>query len=362
MRVYFLDRIRVILTILVIAHHSAITYGANGSWFVKLAPEHGSTALGLTLFAAVNQAFLVGFFFLIAGYLTPSAYDRKGWVAYTRDRMLRLGLPLLVFGFIIGPLTASIAGKGWNFASDWLGSMTQLRFVIGPMWFALALLAFSLVYVAWRLAVPVRPGPRRPIPGLTAWTIAALAVGLAALFIRQFVPVGEEVLDRQLGYFASYIFLFAIGCVAERYGWLERVKQRHAVPWLIACAVAMLLLPLAIIVGAAPGTTSFSTGFSLPAIFHAFWEPVVAWGIIAGSLWYCQLRWGERDRRWGFASRQCYGAFIVHPPVIVTLALVMQPLPLPAVAKFVLLTTAGSVASFTLSWALRKIPGVRNVV
>lgn len=363
MRAYFLDRIRVILTVLVIAHHSAITYGASGNWFVKLAPDNGPTALGLTIFVAVNQAFFMGFFFLISGYLTPSSYDRKGWAAYLRDRMLRLGLPTLCFGLVLGPLTVAIAqSRGWGFVAEWFSMMGQLRFVLGPMWFAYALLIFSLAYVAWRRLMPVKPSPKRPIPPLATWIASAMAVGLAALVIRQVVPVGEEVLNLQLGYFASYVFLFAVGCVSERYGWLERVKQRHAMPWVIAAAVAISMLPVALGVSEALGQTEFATGFSPPAVFYAFWEPVVAWGLIAGALWYFQMRWGERDRRWGFLSRQSYGAFILHPPVIVTIALVIDPLPLPAILKFVLLAITGTAASFGLSWLVRKIPPVRYVV
>jgi len=363
MRAYFLDRIRVILTILVIAHHSAITYGASGSWFIKLAPEDGPSALILTLFVAVNQAFFMGFFFLISGYLTPSSYDRKGWAAYMRDRLLRLGLPVLVFGFVIGPLTVAIADtRSWDFVPQWMGLMGQLRFVMGPMWFAYALLIFTLGYVLWRRFVPLAPGPKQPIPDHVSWILSALGVGFAALVIRQFVPVGAEVLNLQLGYFASYVFLFVVGCVAERYGWLENVKRRHAMPWLIALVVAIPLLPVALILGEALGQTNFATGFSFPAVFYAFWEPVVAWGVIAGALWYFPLKWGERDRRWGFLSRQSYGAFILHPPVIVSVALLMEPLPFPAIVKFPLLVAAGTVISFALAWAMRKLPLVRNVV
>ena len=363
MRAYFLDRIRVILTILVIAHHSAITYGASGSWFITLAPEDGPSALALTLFVAVNQAFFMGFFFLISGYLTPSSHDRKGWAAFTRDRLLRLGLPVLVFGFVIGPLTVAIAdSRNWDFLSRWFALMGQLRFVMGPMWFAYALLIFTLAYVIWRRFISVKPGPKRPIPDHVTWLVAALAVGLSALIIRQVVPVGEEVLNLQFGYFASYVFLFVVGCVAERYGWLESVKRRHALPWLIALVIAIPLLPVALIVGESLGQTNFATGFSLPAIFYAFWEPVVAWGVIAGSLWYFQLRWGERDRRWGFLARQSYAAFILHPPVIVSLPLLMQPLPLPTIVKFLALVASGTAISFALAWATRKIPFVRNVV
>lgn len=362
MRAYFLDRIRVILTFLVIAHHSAITYGASGGWFVKLAPGEGPTALLLTLFTAVNQAFFMGFFFLISGYLTPSSYDRKGWAAYTRDRLLRLGVPTLVFGLILGPLTVAIAASGWDFVGQWFTLMAQFRFIIGPMCLVFALLIFTLAYVLWRRLVAVKPGRKEPVPGQVTWIASALGVGLAALLIRQFVPVGEEVLDLQLGYFASYIFLFAVGCLAERYGWLETIKRRHAMPWIIALAIAIPLLPIALAIGGALGQADFATGFFLPAIFYAFWEPVVAWGVIAGSLWYFQLRWGGRDRRWGFLSRQSYAAFILHPPVIVTLALLMDPVPLPAIVKFLMLASIGGTISFTLAWAVRKLPFARDLV
>jgi surface polysaccharide O-acyltransferase-like enzyme len=140
------------------------------------------------------------------------------------------------------------------------------------------------------------------------------------------------------------------------------VKRRHAMPWLIALVIAIPLLPVALVVGESFGQTNFATGFSFPAIFYAFWEPVVAWGVIAGALWYFQLKWGERDRRWGFLSRQSYGAFILHPPVIVSLALLMEPLPLPAIVKFVLLVLSGTAISFALAWAVRKIPLIRTVV
>lgn len=360
MRAYYLDRIRIVLTILVIAHHSAITYGASGGWFLRLVDEEN---LPLTLLAAINQAFFMGFFFLISGYLTPSSYDRKGWLDFTRDRLIRLGPPTLFFGFVLGPLTVAIAEtRSPDFLGTWLSLMARFRFVIGPMWFAYALLLFSLCYVIWRKLVPIKPAPRRPVPGHRAWILAALGVGLAALIIRQVVPVGEEVLNLQLGYFASYVFLFALGCVAERYGWLEEVKRRHALPWVVAAAIAIPLLPVGLVIGEQLGQTNFATGFSFPAVFYAFWEPVIAWGVIAGMLWLFHLKFNEPSRRWGGLARQTYGAFIVHPPVIVTIALLLEAVPAPDTVKFLLLTISGALCSFALAWAIRKIPFVKRAV
>ena len=48
-----------------------------------------------------------------------------------------------------------------------------------------------------------------------------------------------------------------------------------------------------------------------------------------------------------------YGAFIVHPPVLVGLALAAQPLPLPAELKFILVFGAAVAASFCLA----AVPG-----
>ena len=59
----------------------------------------------------------MGFFFLLAGYFTPASLERKGYARFLGDRFLRLGLPLLAFIFILGPLTVAIVaahdGKGF---------------------------------------------------------------------------------------------------------------------------------------------------------------------------------------------------------------------------------------------------------
>jgi hypothetical protein len=84
------------MTALVILHHTAITYGGPGGWFWRENETSAApSSLLFTLFCATNQAYFMGFFFLLAGYFTPRALERKGYKAFLRDRVLRLGLPLL---------------------------------------------------------------------------------------------------------------------------------------------------------------------------------------------------------------------------------------------------------------------------
>lgn len=216
------------MTALVLFHHTAITYGGSGGWFWReLDTSANPSSLLLTLFCATNQAYFMGFFFLLAGYFTPHSLERKGYTSFLKDRFLRLGIPLLAFIFILGPLTAAIvtAWQGDGFWPTIRFLWQHQRIINGPLWFAQALLIFSLGYCLWRalFGAPLATAKRTPvlIPAHRWWLLGAFGTALGALAIRQFVPVGENVFGLQLGYFAGYIFLFAIGIAAWRCDWLR---------------------------------------------------------------------------------------------------------------------------------------------
>lgn len=367
-RTCFLDRLRVVLTALVILHHTAITYGGSGGWFYREVQDSGApSSVLLTAFCAVNQSFFMGLFFLIAGYFTPGSWARKGVRRFVQDRLVRLGVPLLVFGFVLGPLTVALAATpaGESVVSAWGRAWAQGRFVIGPLWFAWALLLFSLVFAVWRL---VRAEPssdaERALPPSSAWLVAALAVGAAALALRQVVPVGQNVLGLQLGYFASYVFLFALGCSAWRYRWLERIDRRQAVRWgWIALATGPWLFGVAAWSGALQGQpVDFNGGLGLPAVVYAFWEPFVAWGMIALLLWIFRERFNAPSRAWQGWGAQAYGAFILHAPVLVGMSVLLADWPLAPLLKFALVGIGSTVLSFLGTAALIRIPGVQRVI
>jgi glucan biosynthesis protein C len=106
-RLLYIDNLRILLTILVVLHHTAITYGASGDWFFRDPGQISevSTIL-MTFFVAINQSYFMGFFFLISSYFTPGSYDRKGAGPYLRDRFIRLGIPLVFYVLVIGALVS----------------------------------------------------------------------------------------------------------------------------------------------------------------------------------------------------------------------------------------------------------------
>lgn len=367
-RTHFIDRLRVVLTVLVIAHHAAITYGASGGWFYREVRDAAAPAsLVLTVLTAVNQAFFMGLFFLIAGYFTPGAWRRKGTARFVVERLLRLGLALLVFGFVLGPLCVALAGlpTGQAVLPRWFALMREGAFVMGPLWFALALLLFTAGWLAWRWLRPLEAAgaSNRPLPRGRAWFVAALAVGAAALLLRQWVPVGSTALGLQLGYFASYVFLFALGCRAAGGRWLERVPREQARAWGWVSLLALPVLFVAVALAGSGGRpVDVNGGFSLPAVVYAFWEPFVAWGVIALLLYRFRIHFNQPAGRWRRWSAQAYGAFIVHAPVLVALSVLAADWQAPALLKFAAVTLASVLVSFALAGALRRLPGATRVL
>ena len=160
-RLFYIDHLRAFLAILVVIHHVALIYGASlpGYYYVEPPFTDPIAFQVLLVFVLVNQSWFMGAFFLISGYFTPSSFDRKGLSAFLKDKLLRLGVPILLFYFVLSP----ISFIGWNLMPvELTGIMTPLtwnsfwnvyldRTSIGPLWFVAMLLIFSFSYSIWRI-------------------------------------------------------------------------------------------------------------------------------------------------------------------------------------------------------------------
>lgn len=366
------------MTALVLLHHTAITYGAAGGWFYnELGPSGSVSSSLLTLFCATNQAYFMGFFFLLAGYFTPGSLERKGYGRFVCDRFLRLGVPLLVFIVILGPLTAAMvnAAQGGHFWGTFAWLWNHGRIINGPMWFVQALLMFTLVYCGWRAVAgaPLASTGRSPsaIPAQLWWIVSALAVGAIALAIRHVVPVGQNVIGLQLGYFASYIFLFVLGIAAWRHDWLTQLRWKHARWWIYGLVLSWPALPAALVLPAvlirarlikSGGSSNFAGGLGWPAILYAFWEPFVAWGLIAAWLLVFRATMNRPSAFWAWLNRRAYAVYVIHPPVLVGMALLLHGWVAPALLKFVAVGALSCTATWLVADPLVRIPGVRRVV
>lgn len=362
----FIDRIRVMLTMLVILHHTSIMYGGDGGWYLRFPHDDKLSKVLLTMMCAVDQSFFMGMFFLLAGYFTPASLLRKGMGGFVRDRLIRLGIPLLFFSFILGPFTIALAdtrgsSEIWQ---RWAQLIQDGVINPGPLWFAYALLIFSGVYL---LIHPLITGigkawSERSLSHRNLLTLIAVW-GCGAFLLRLWVPTGQEIGYLQIGFFSSYILLFFGGAAAAEQRLLEKITRALAKPWLVVSILTIpTLMVYAILSGALRGVKfDVHGGWTLPALFYAYWEAFVGTGIMLMLLWRTRIATAP-SALWQVMAPKCFGAFIVHPPVVVAVGLCVQPLQLHPLAMFALAGSASVVISFSIAAGLRRLPLLRHIL
>lgn len=74
-RLYYLDNLKVCLTVLVIMHHAGQAYGNGGAW--PYTPSNPAESMPwIWHFFSTNAAFFMGLYFFISGYFVPRSFDK----------------------------------------------------------------------------------------------------------------------------------------------------------------------------------------------------------------------------------------------------------------------------------------------
>ncbi|GLZ31960.1 hypothetical protein Lesp02_41480 [Lentzea sp. NBRC 105346] len=347
-RLWFVDNLRILLTALVVLHHVAATYSGLPAWYYTEQPTSGITGLLLTVFMLVNQAWFMGAFFLLSGHFTPGSYDRKGPRAFLCDRLIRLGIPLVVFYFVLNPIL--YLGTGHGGYLDTIGS--------GPLWFVLALLVFDGAYAAFRLAKPqVRQRDPRPLTFRAVIGFVPV-LALVTFALRTVIPIGftVPVVDFPTSaYLPQYAGLFVLGTLAYRRGWFHAVTARMGWAGLgLAVGATLVFLPLAL----AGGGDAWLGHGTLSSLFYALWDSTFAVGLVLALL---ALFRAKLNTQWRLADR-AFAVYVLHAFVVTAAGHALAVVDLSTHVKFALASLVVLPVCFLLAGLIRRIPGVRRVL
>jgi len=379
-RLAYIDNIRWTVIAMVVLMHTCVTYSGQGSWFyLEKTAQDVASVLVFGIYQSFAQAFFMGLLFFVAGIMIPVSYDRKGFLRFVADRTVRLGVPSLVFMLVLDPLLTVIrrlaAGTmDWTeFFRGYTGFVLSGRFLSssGPLWFAVALLAFSVVYAVVRLIAGLARGQaaQRPAAAPRTFTARAISIGavclivliaLIAFLIRLVQPLGTSVMNMQLGFFSSYVVLFVAGLWAGRNGLLQAIPSKLGRTWLwVSLGVR---LPLWMLLqgfgGALEGKGNlFSGGWHWQAAGIAIWEAFfcVAFGL--GLLVVYRDRANVKNRVTGLLSYTGFGVYAFHAVILVGISLLLRAMVMHPLAKTLVVAAAAWVASTAFAWVVRKIPG-----
>ncbi len=363
-RLFFVDNLRTFLIILVFLDHLAITYGSPyGLWYYHEGQLGFPEAAVYSVFQGIVQAFFMGLLFFLAGYFTPPSFDRKGPRRFLKDRLIRLGIPLIIFAIFIEPVVDYAVALSSGFNGSFLSYMsTYLPFGLGPLWFILALLLFDTAYAIWR-TFSSKPSKVYSFPTKRTIFALGLLIGAITFALRIVFPVdwSVPVLAFIPAFFPQYIAFFIFGLIAYRSNWILSLPRKTGDYW--GTVTSLLPLGVAGIFTASILTgASFLGGLTWQTAAYALWEQVFA---IAISIWlvvWFREKYNTQNRFLRILSDSSYTAYIVQTPVLVFLALSLQSIQLPLLLKFAIVSPIGVALCFLFAYLIRKIPKADTVL
>lgn len=337
-REYYLDKLKVFLTLLVIFHHSAAGFGgAHCGWaYQPSLDEYAGDWVGN--FLSVNFSYFMPLFFFISGYFVPASFDKAGAVTFIEKKLLRLGVPMLF-------ITASL--------SVFVG-----RLEVGHGWFLQHLLLFCLVYAVIRLLFPKwrmregKPGQ----PSMITLTLIFLGLAVANYFIK-----GAHYSDQwymvlgfirtEPNHYAANLLMFVLGVTAYRKQWLKNMSKTTG----LSCLILGLILSAIVFLRNDIPALRFTYS-------HWFWyESLMCITLCFGMTYLFKTCFNKSSALLRWMSAQAFGAYVFHLIILFALEYSLDPVYIGSL-KFAVLGALTTVLSFGLTWFIRLIPGLKKVL
>jgi glucan biosynthesis protein C len=340
-RYHALDALRAAMMFLGIYLHAVVAYSPNGGWLFK--PPQLTTTLDWSMI--VIHIFRMPVFYVMAGFFSALLLQRYGSKRAIANRFWRIAVPFVAGWIVIYPVAMFLAAcgrRGLDPAVDFILSGRFLDYAHPlHLWFLEYLIVFyvvaAIVVVSLPLVVP--PGMRERLLGLFRSVVRSVwaPLPLGVLSFLALLPMPHAWLDDPPGFVPSVRLVVAYG-IPFGFGWLlfasadmlDVLRERG---WLyMAAAVAACIAYIALLYSFADRGMAF---YAMRAM-HAF----AMWCLILGTtgLFLRYLSGHSALRR--YLCDSSYFLYIAHLPVIMLFQLILLDVPLPPLAKIVLVLAA----------------------
>jgi peptidoglycan/LPS O-acetylase OafA/YrhL len=360
----------VTMAALVVLHHAGQPYGPGGAWWIPSEPEQFVSLLVPGIFFSVNAAFFMGLFFFVSSYFLPGSFDRKGPARFMKERLVRLGVPILVFTLAVFPAMVYLLFAGGQSLADFyfnsyldIGS-SKSTLSVGHLWFLVLLLTFSACYVGWRVMakLQVTPEKKSEFPGLAAILAFVAAMALLSFVVRIWSPINSWVPFRlfEPAHLPQYALLFAGGIVAYRCGWLDRIPRSAARFWSVMAAVLVVAFPAIYVVWE---DALIEGGLTLPSLVHSTWEALMCVSMCIALLALFKNRFNSQGRIAKVLANNSFAVYLIHIPVIVFLQYLLVGAEIRPLPKFAVVATIGVPLTFAINhFVIRKLPYMKSIL
>jgi peptidoglycan/LPS O-acetylase OafA/YrhL len=380
--------LRAFITVLVLAHHAVLAYHPfappvpsslvrEPRWWQAFPVVDSHRWSGFALFVGFNDVFFMSLMFFLSGLFVWRSLDRKGAAGFLHDRILRLGVPFVIAVALIAPLayypTYLLTGTSTGLAGFWHQWGSLGDWPAGPAWFIWVLLAFDCIAAALLVLIPnwgaalgrgLARVSRRPI------LFFALLVAVSALVYVPLALVYSPVYWFSFGpfFFQSsrllhYIVYFLVGAGVGACGFnggLLTPEGKLARRWILWCVAALI----AFVAATAIAIASFSAKGS-PQMWGRIGGISFVLSCAASSFAFLALFVRFAKTRNGILDSlrdNAYGMYLIHYAFVSWLQYALLKTGLPAIAKGSVVFLGTLALSWSVTAALRRIPGVARIV
>lgn len=317
----------------------------------------------------------MGLFFFISAYFTHLAFQRKGFWKFTKDRLIRLGIPLLLTLFGISVLTSYMTWPlrspkftDYSFVDIW---KTGRAFGPGVMWFVVALCYFTIFYYVARVVFKElrKKVDQKPLRINTVQILsAAITLGILCFVVRikypLFTGAGTKWLPFVLGHFPQYIFLFAFGVGVAHYRSEIKISSKQIRFWgRFSLLLILVIFPLIFFIGKVhhSGVRLFLGNGTWHSLAYAMWEQLTGISIMVSLMGLFKAKWNMQNNLLKKLSDASYAAYVLHPPVLVGISILFMDWKTILLFKFLAVTPIAVVVSFGVALLVKQIPILKRI-
>ncbi|GAA3987777.1 hypothetical protein GCM10022384_39650 [Streptomyces marokkonensis] len=334
-----LDALRALVVLGLVFFHTALVFSPDDDFYVK----NAQTTDAVTVVAGFGVVWAMPMLFLVAGLGARHSIRRRGPAGFARERLLRLGVPLVFATVVLCPLPqwlrlrAADPGYDESYWRFWPRFLTvrpdfaDFPFVVegdhfetGHLWFVVLLLAFCLLLapVASRLTA----GAGRVAPALRRHPALLLLPALPLAAVNALLGMEEDYAGWNRW---AYLLFFLCGLALADDGRIREVTRRAAVP--------VGLLGLVLFAGSAPGFVVGDDPFGAWTPLALFTRAVFG---AAGWCWVVSIlglldrprnrtartrpgtggRAARRDAALRYLAAAALPLYVLHQPVVVAFA------------------------------------------
>ena len=376
----WVDYLRSSITVLVIAHHSTLSYTTFAT-FNKTAYIFSTHPIvdtkrwiGLDIFVNFNDIFFMSLMFLIGGLFLMKSIRKKGRSTFIRERFYRLFIPFLFLGTIFMLFAYFPSYYVAHDSTDILAYIKDFFIVeywpVGPPWFIWMLFLFNLLF-AWFYS-PLQQAIERTgryLSVLKDKPFIFFSILFCLIWIL-YVPLAYKVgagtwtglgpFDFQLSRIFLYFGFFTIGILIGETDFNNKLfsTQSSIVKnWQLWILLSLLVFIVVTTIGKPLRLlekNNILTEFAGWLIYYSFYIASCILSCIAFLTVY--KRFVQTEKSWlNCLSENAYLIYLIHYVFVVWCQFFLLNLDIPAFAKSVVTFIVALSLSWITSSLLRKI-------